>query len=232
MWLAGTYICTYVMSRVLLYPWIWLAEIQFKIYWLHLCWDMRRMGVREMATLCMQKSFTNTENAFAHFKWAIYAARETLTSFMPFAVETSGVLGEAAEEFVGSLVDASSRLLENLQSNKILLLQFISITVQRGNAAAVLATIGRLQLDRGRFPVLGHDRQVLGTRHATNWASQIQACIWCSWGNCCKVVHVFRQWDLQASWGQPCMGDSPQPPLDDRTSGVNVPCSTSKMCFS
>ena len=28
------------------------------------------------------------------------------------------------------------------------------------------------------------------------------------------------------------MGDSPQPPLDDRTSGVNVPCSTSKMCFS
>ena len=68
---------------------------------------------------------------------------------MPFAVEKSGVLGEAAEEFVGSLVDASSRLLENPQSNKVLLLQCISIAVQRGNAAAVLATIGKLQLDRG-----------------------------------------------------------------------------------
>ena len=33
--------------------------------------------------------------------------------FVPFAVETSEVLGEAAEEFVGSLVYASARLQKN-----------------------------------------------------------------------------------------------------------------------
>ena len=66
--------------------------------------------------------------------------------FVPFAVETSGVLGEAAEELVGELGQRLCKTAGEPRSHEYLL-QRISIAVQRENAAAVLDTMGRAQLD-------------------------------------------------------------------------------------
>ena len=66
--------------------------------------------------------------------------------FVPFAVETSGVLGEAAEKFVGELGRHLCKTTGEPHSCERLL-QRISTAVQRGNAAAVFGTMGRPQLD-------------------------------------------------------------------------------------
>lgn len=66
-------------------------------------------------------------------------------SFVLFAVETCGVLREAAEEFVGKLGQYLCKTTEENCSREYLLL-CASIAVQKGNAAAVLDTMGRLQL--------------------------------------------------------------------------------------
>ena len=61
--------------------------------------------------------------------------------FVPFVVETSGVLGEAAEDLIwdlGQLLHQSNGEPHNREH----LMQRISIAVQRGNAAAVLGTAG------------------------------------------------------------------------------------------
>ena len=63
-----------------------------------------------------------------------------------FAVETSGVLGEAAEEFVGKLGRRLCKTTGEPRSHEYLL-QRSSIAMQRGNAAAVLGTMGRPQPD-------------------------------------------------------------------------------------
>ena len=65
---------------------------------------------------------------------------------MPLAVETSVVLGEAADEFMGDLGRRLCKSMGEPCSHKYLL-QRISIAVQVGNAAAVLGIMGRPQLD-------------------------------------------------------------------------------------
>ena len=66
--------------------------------------------------------------------------------FVPFAVETSRVLGEAAEEFVRELGQHLCMTTEENHSHEYVL-QRISIALQMGNAAVVLGTMGRPQLD-------------------------------------------------------------------------------------
>ena len=65
---------------------------------------------------------------------------------MPLAVETSVVLGEAADEFMGDLGRRLCKSTGEPCSHEYLL-QRISIAVQMGNAAAVLGIMGRPQLD-------------------------------------------------------------------------------------
>ena len=57
--------------------------------------------------------------------------------FVPFAVETSGVLGKAAKEFKGGLGRCLCGTTGDPHSRKYFL-QCILVAVQRGNAAAVL----------------------------------------------------------------------------------------------
>ena len=56
------------------------------------------------------------------------------------------MLGEAAEEFVGELGRRLCKTTGESRSRKYLL-QRIAIAMQRGNAAAVLGTMGKPQLD-------------------------------------------------------------------------------------
>ena len=62
--------------------------------------------------------------------------------FVPFVVETSGVLGEAAVDFTRDLGRRLCKATGEPRSREFLL-QRISVAVQRGNAAAVLGTMGR-----------------------------------------------------------------------------------------
>ena len=79
-------------------------------------------------------------------KLAKYAHLNSTHFFVPFAVETSGVLGEAAEEFVRELGRRLFKITGEPRSREYLL-QHISIAVQRGNVAAILGTMGRPQQD-------------------------------------------------------------------------------------
>lgn len=78
-------------------------------------------------------------------KLAKYAHLDSIYFFVPFAVETSGVLGEAAEDFLGELVRQLCKAIREHLSQQHLL-QRNSIAVQGGNAAAVLGTEGGTQL--------------------------------------------------------------------------------------
>ena len=66
-------------------------------------------------------------------KMAKYEHLDSSHFFVPVAVETSGVLGEAAEEFVGELGRRLCKTAGEPRSREYLL-QCISITMQRGNA--------------------------------------------------------------------------------------------------
>ena len=79
-------------------------------------------------------------------KMAKYEHLNSSHFFVPFAVETSGVLGEAAEKFVGELGRRLCKTTGEPHSCERLL-QRISTAVQRGNAAAVFGSMGRPQLD-------------------------------------------------------------------------------------
>ena len=79
-------------------------------------------------------------------KMAKYEHLDSNHFFVPFAVETSGVLVEAAEEFMGEVGRRLCKATGEPHSCEYLL-QCISIAVQRGNAAAVLGTMGKPQLD-------------------------------------------------------------------------------------
>ena len=75
-----------------------------------------------------------------HLKSAKYAALKVSHHFVPLAVETSGVLGQAALSLVW---DIGQRLhhATGEKDSKEYLLQRIAIVVQRGNAAAVFRTL-------------------------------------------------------------------------------------------
>ena len=75
-------------------------------------------------------------------KRAKYAHLNMSHHFVPFVVETSGVLGEATEDFTRDLGRRLYKATGEPRSREFLL-QRISVAVQRGNAAAVLGTMGR-----------------------------------------------------------------------------------------
>ena len=64
------------------------------------------------------------------------------TKLIIFLVETSGVLGEAAVDFTRDLGRRLCKATGEPRSREFLF-QRISVAVQRGNAAAVLGTMGR-----------------------------------------------------------------------------------------
>ena len=68
-----------------------------------------------------------------------YAHLVTSHHFIPFVVETSGVLGEAALDFTRGLGSSLCKATGKPQSRD--LLQRISVAMMRGNIAAVLGTI-------------------------------------------------------------------------------------------
>ena len=83
-----------------------------------------------------------------HLKISKYAHLESSHLFVPIAVETSGVLGQAALDFVSDLGQRLHQVTGEARSKEYLL-QKLSIAIQRGNAAAVLGTAER---DRERDP--------------------------------------------------------------------------------
>ena len=83
-----------------------------------------------------------------HLKISKYTHLESSHLFVPIAVETSGVLGQAALDFVSDLGQRLRQVTGEARSKEYLL-QKLSIAIQRGNAAAVLGTAER---DRERGP--------------------------------------------------------------------------------
>ena len=77
-----------------------------------------------------------------HLKSAKYATLKVSHHFVPFAVETSGVLGQAALSLVWD-IGQPLRQATGEERSKEYVLQRITIAVQRENAAAVLGTVGR-----------------------------------------------------------------------------------------
>ena len=75
-------------------------------------------------------------------KRAKYAHLDMSQHSVPFVVETSGVLGDAAEDFTRDLGRRLYKATGEPRSREFLL-QRISVAVQRGNAAAALGTMGR-----------------------------------------------------------------------------------------
>ena len=83
-----------------------------------------------------------------HLKISKYAHLESSHLFVPIAVETSGVLGQAALDFVSDLGQRLHQVTGEARSKEYLL-QKLSIAIQRGNAAAVLGTAEK---DRDQDP--------------------------------------------------------------------------------
>ena len=77
-----------------------------------------------------------------HLKMTKYSHLESDYFFVPFAIETSGVLGQAAWEFVNDLGWCLHHATGEPRSKEYLL-QRLSVAIQRGNAAAVLGTAGK-----------------------------------------------------------------------------------------
>ena len=75
-------------------------------------------------------------------KRAKYAHLDMSHHFVPFVVETSGVLGEAAEDFTRDLGRRLYKATGEPRSQEFLL-QRISVAIQRGNTSAVHGTMGR-----------------------------------------------------------------------------------------
>ena len=83
-----------------------------------------------------------------HLKISKYAHLESSHLFVPIAVETSGVLGQAALDFVSDLGQRLHQVTGEARSKEYLL-QKLSIAIQRGNAAGVLGTAEK---DRDQDP--------------------------------------------------------------------------------
>ena len=62
--------------------------------------------------------------------------------FIPVAIETSGVSGTEGLRFVKEIGRRIARITEETRSTQYLI-QRISLTVQRGNVAAILGTLPR-----------------------------------------------------------------------------------------
>ena len=77
-----------------------------------------------------------------HLKMTKYSHLESDYLFVPFAIETSGVLGQAAWDFVNDLGWRLHHATGEPRSKEYLL-QRLSVAIQRGNAAAVLGTAGK-----------------------------------------------------------------------------------------
>ncbi len=79
-----------------------------------------------------------------HLKSAKYATLKVSHHFVPFAMETSSVLSQAALSLVWD-IGQCLRQTTGEERSKEYLLQRIAIGVQRGNAAAVLGMVRRLE---------------------------------------------------------------------------------------
>ena len=79
--------------------------------------------------------------AAEHRKWAKYSRLEATHHFVPLAVECLGVLGHEARSFLHDLVHHLISATDDQLSHQFLL-QRVAVAIQRGNAAAVLGTIG------------------------------------------------------------------------------------------
>ena len=75
-------------------------------------------------------------------KKAKYAHLDSSHHFIPVAVETSGALGPEALNFFWELGCRLRRMTGEPKSLQFLL-QRLSVAVQRGNAAAILGSVGR-----------------------------------------------------------------------------------------
>ena len=71
-----------------------------------------------------------------------YICLESIYSFTPVAIESSGGFGPQTLEFLKELGNRLSRVTGEVKSY-IYLLQRLSVAVQRGNAASVIGTVGR-----------------------------------------------------------------------------------------
>ena len=74
-------------------------------------------------------------------KRAKYSHVDATHHFIPFAVETLGVLGRGVRAFLRDLARRLTYATDDHQSHHFLL-QRVAVAIQRGNAAAVLGTIG------------------------------------------------------------------------------------------
>ena len=104
-------------------------------------YEVRDNFLHQLDTLRSKNSYTELRGE----KGEVHTT-ELNPLFVHFAMETSGVLGEAAEEFMGELGQHLCKITGEPHCCKYLL-QHISIAVQRGNAVAVLGIKGKPQLD-------------------------------------------------------------------------------------
>ena len=79
--------------------------------------------------------------AAEHRKRAKYSHLDATHHFVPLAVESLGVLGHEARAFLRDLARRLTSFTDDQQSHQFLL-QRVAVAIQRGNAAAVLGTIG------------------------------------------------------------------------------------------
>ena len=83
----------------------------------------------------------NVANEAEHHKKIKYSHLDNSYMFIPIAVETSGVLGLEASSFLKEL-GRRIALTSGEAKSGFFLLQRVSMELQRGNAAAVLGTLG------------------------------------------------------------------------------------------
>ena len=76
-----------------------------------------------------------------------YSQLDSSHQFEPVAIETTGVIGERSRKFLEELGRRIRRVTGEVNSTAFLLQRlYISIVVQRGNAASVLGTIGSTEV--------------------------------------------------------------------------------------
>ena len=79
--------------------------------------------------------------AAEHRKRSKYSNLEAIHHFVPIAVETSGVMGADAQSFFRE-VARRLRAVTNEPQSLQFLIQRVAVAIQRGNAAAILGSIG------------------------------------------------------------------------------------------
>ena len=79
--------------------------------------------------------------AAKHHKPSKYCDLDATHHFVPIAVETLGVLGQDARNFFLEVVRRVTAVTNEPQSHQSLL-QRVAVAIQRGNAAAILGSIG------------------------------------------------------------------------------------------